>query len=141
MPVFTALRRCCPSTGSTSAIRRMAPRMRWVTAARARSAAPPPARWRPPSPKAWLSCSTSSVEFGFGAVGAHPVVGGLGVVDLRLQLADVGLVGAAGLVVEDRAGGTADVDAAHQLECGHFTSGAGEEHGEIEHPLDVADGG
>ena len=84
MPVLTALRRCWPSVGSMSAMRRMAPRMRWVTAARARSPAPPPVRCRPPSPKAWRELLDEGVQLDFGAVGPDPVVGAVGVVDLDL---------------------------------------------------------
>jgi hypothetical protein len=105
-------------------IRRMAPGMRWVTAARARDGTAAGAL-ASTEPEGLAELLEEGVQFGFGAVGPHPVVGRLGAIDLRLELADVGFVGAASLVVEDRAGGTAHVDAAHQLECGQFTSVAG----------------
>ena len=55
----TAARRCLPRSGCTSSMRRIADRIRQVTAVRARSAVPPVRRARPPSPRAAASCSTS----------------------------------------------------------------------------------
>ena len=102
-------------------------------------AAPPPVRCRPPSPKAWLSCSTSTSNSTSARSARAQSLAALAS-SFSICRSRRGLGRRGGLVRQGGAGGTADVDAAHQLECGHLTSGPGEEHGEIEHPLDVADG-
>ena len=92
----------------------------------------------PAEPEGLAQLLDEGVQLDFGPLGADPVVGAVRVVDLDVEVVHAGLVGAAGLVVEHGPGGAADVDAAHQLDGGQFTAGPLQEHGQVEHPLDVA---
>ena len=78
--------------------------MRAVTALRARSLSSPSRRLRPPRPRARLSSPMSASRSAVGASGPFEVVADGGVVDVLVELGQPGLVGGAGLVVEDRVG-------------------------------------
>ena len=116
VPVRTEFVRCRPSSGCTCASRRIAARIRYVTAVRARSELEPRRPRSLPEPERVAQLGDERIELDLGAIGARPVVRLPGPVDVLLQLDDAFLVRAAGGLVERRAGGVADVAGAHQLE-------------------------
>ena len=103
MPVRTERSRWWPSRASCSAIARTAPRIARVTLTRARSAALPALRSRPPRPTARASSAADEVQLLAQPRGALDVVEALGLVEVLAQLDDALAVGGLGLGVEHRA--------------------------------------
>ena len=140
VPVFTAFVKWRPSSSSAVPSRRIAPLMRWVGDRPPGSLGGTPGR--PGSarePERLRELLDDRVELEFGALGPRPVAVVAGLVDLTLQLPYPRLVAAAGLVVQERPGAAADIRAAHEFECVHLAAGCRQKHGEVEHPLGVAD--
>ena len=94
--------------------------MRQVTADRARSAALPSCRARPPRPRRSESCSTIASSSLAGSLGPARVVRGLGLVDLLLQIAHARLELAARALVEHRARRRRLGRAVRQLQAVHL---------------------
>ena len=81
------------------------------------------------------------VELGAGPFGSGEVVVGVGVVDVVVEVADAGLVLAAGAGVDHLAGVGLDRGGAGQLDAVDLAAGLGEQHGQVVHALGRRAGG